>query len=249
MYTSRVMAAKCPDLVRVGLVQHSLKPSRNATIEAAEEGIVQAVERGAQLVCLQELFSDPYFCQTEDPAAFDLAESADGPLAQRMAALAQKLKVPLMVPFFEKRAPGVFHNSALLVGPDGQRCGFYRKMHIPDDPQFMEKYYFTPGDTGFVAVETEVGKVGPLICWDQWYPEAARLTAMKGARVLIYPTAIGWLPSEKEAEGEAQLDAWRTIQRSHAIANGVFVLAINRVGLEGDPQSGIEFWAHPCRRR
>jgi N-carbamoylputrescine amidase len=238
------MTAKSPDLVRVGLVQHALSPSREATVEVAARGISEAAQKGAQLVCLQELFADPYFCQSEDPEAFELAEPNDGPLVTRMAGLAKEHQVTLLVPYFEKRAPGVFHNSALIFGPDGERCGHYRKMHIPDDPQFMEKYYFTPGDTGFVAVDSEVGKLGPLICWDQWYPEAARLTAMKGARVLLYPTAIGWLPSEKAQEGEAQLDAWKTIQRSHAIANGVFVVAINRVGQEGDPQTGIEFWGH-----
>src|SRR5690606_19040382 len=238
------MPNKSTDVIRVGLLQRAISPTRAETIEATALEILKAAERGAELVCLQELFADPYFCQSEDPAAFDLAEPMDGPLAKRMADVARQAKVTLLVPYFEKRAPGVFHNSALIFNKEGKRVGHYRKMHIPDDPQFMEKYYFTPGDLGFMAVETEVGKVGPLICWDQWYPEAARLTAMQGARVLLYPTAIGWLPSEKEAEGAAQLDAWRTIQRSHAIANGVFVVAINRVGKEGDPQTGIEFWGH-----
>jgi N-carbamoylputrescine amidase len=242
-YTVGVMSTES-NVIRVGLLQRAVASTRAETIEATVSAIVEAAERGAQLVCLQELFADPYFCQSEDPAVFDWAEPMDGPLAKRMAAVARQAKVSLLVPYFEKRAPGVFHNSSLIFDAQGQRVGHYRKMHIPDDPQFMEKYYFTPGDLGFMAVETDVGKVGPLICWDQWYPEAARLTAMQGARVLIYPTAIGWLPSEKEAEGAAQLDAWRTIQRSHAIANGVFVIAVNRVGKEGDPQTGIEFWGH-----
>jgi N-carbamoylputrescine amidase len=218
--------------------------SREETVARTAAGIVQAASEGAQLVCLQELFADPYFCQSEDPAAFEWAEPLDGPLAQQMAELARASRVTLLVPLFEKRAPGLFHNSALIFGPDGSTLGLYRKMHIPDDPQFMEKYYFTPGDTGFMAVDSPVGKLGPLICWDQWYPEAARLTALRGARVLLYPTAIGWLPSEKATDGAAQLDAWKTMQRSHAIANGVFVVAINRVGIEGDPSTGIEFWGH-----
>jgi N-carbamoylputrescine amidase len=244
MYTSGVMPEKSPEVVRVGLVQRSVRPSQEETVEVTLEGIADAAARGAQFVCLQELFAAPYFCQTEDPEVFASAEPSDGPLAQRMAQAARDHRVTLLVPYFEKRAEGVFHNSALIFGPDGNRLGHYRKMHIPDDPQFMEKYYFTPGDTGFIAVDSPVGKLGPLICWDQWYPEAARLTAMQGARVLLYPTAIGWLPSEKSSEGAAQLDAWKTIQRSHAIANGVFVVATNRVGQEGDKQTGIEFWGH-----
>lgn len=233
-----------PQVVRAGLVQRRIRATREETIAETCDGIRQAHSQGASFILLQELFCDPYFCQSEDPDAFDLAEEVGGEMLRKMAALAQELCITLVVPFFEKRAPGLFHNSCIIFGPSGERLGFYRKMHIPDDPQFMEKYYFTPGDLGFMAVSTPVGKVGPLICWDQWYPEAARLTAMKGARVLLYPTAIGWLPSEKESEGAAQLDAWKTIQRSHAIANGVFVMAANRTGLEGDPESGIEFWGH-----
>jgi len=231
-------------VVRLGLIQRSIRATQDETVESTLKGIREASEQGAEFICLQELFADPYFCQTEDPDAFALAEALDGPLVQRVRAVAIECSVSVMVPIFEKRAPGVYHNSAVILGPDGQRLGMYRKMHIPDDPQFMEKYYFTPGDLGFLAVETPIGKVGPLICWDQWYPEAARLTAMAGAQVLLYPTAIGWLPSEKQEEGEAQLDAWKTIQRSHAIANGVFVAAVNRVGQEGAPDSGIEFWGH-----
>ncbi len=233
-----------PTLVRAGLVQRRIRPSRHETLQETIAGVRQAQAEGASFVCLQELFADPYFCQTEDPDAFELAESVNGKIVSQMAELSRELKITLLVPFFEKRAPGLFHNSSVILGPEGENLGLYRKMHIPDDPQFMEKYYFTPGDLGFMAPETPVGKLGPLICWDQWYPEAARITAMKGARVLLYPTAIGWLPSEKEAEGAAQLDAWRTMQRSHAISNGVFVMAANRTGLEGDPNTGIEFWGH-----
>src|SRR5690606_14152189 len=185
-----------------------------------------------------------YFCQTEDPSAFDLAEPLDGPTVAAIAAAARDLRVYVSVPVFERRAPGVYHNSAVLVGPSGEVCSAYRKMHIPDDPQFMEKFYFTPGDLGFVCAKTEIGAIGTLICWGQWYPEAPSLTAMQGADVLLYPTAIGWLPSEKEREGAAQLDAWKTMQRSHAVANGVFVVATNRVGREGPTDSGIEFWGH-----
>lgn len=244
MYTTRVKPEMSPKVVRVGLVQRAVRPTQEETIEVTLEGVAEAKARGAELVCLEELFAGPYFCQTEDPTAFDLAESAEGPLCRRMAEAARVHGVTLLVPYFEKRAEGIFHNSAWIFGPRGERLGHYRKMHIPDDPQFMEKYYFTPGDTGFLAVDSPVGKLGPLICWDQWYPEAARLTAMRGARILLYPTAIGWLPSEKSAEGAAQLDAWKTMQRSHAIANGVFVVAINRVGQEGDKANGIEFWGH-----
>lgn len=244
MYTSGVMSDKGQEMVRVGLVQRAIRKTQEETVAVTLDGIREAAAQGAELVCLQELFAGPYFCQTEDPAAFELAEVSDGPLSRQMADVARELGITLLVPYFEKRTEGLYHNSSWIFGPGGERLGHYRKMHIPDDPQFMEKYYFTPGDTGFLAVDSPVGKLGPLICWDQWYPEAARLTAMKGARVLLYPTAIGWLPSEKATEGEAQLDAWRTMQRSHAIANGVFVVAINRVGQEGESETGIQFWGH-----
>ncbi|MCH2109141.1 MAG: carbon-nitrogen hydrolase [Polyangiaceae bacterium] len=236
------------DTLRLGLVQSRYFGSVSETIEAARRGVLEAVRRGAELICLQELYSGPYFCQSEDPDAFTYAESCQGQSVAAMRALAQEYHVSINIPFFESRAPGLFHNSSVIALPNGKLVGHYRKMHIPDDPQFMEKYYFTPGDRGFVAVSTPGVKVGPLICWDQWYPEAARLTAMKGAQVLLYPTAIGWLAGEKEAEGEAQLQAWQTMQRSHAIANGVFVAAVNRVGLEPHPRdgrdAGIEFWGH-----
>lgn len=231
-------------IVRVGLVQTRVGPDSAENIERTSTFVRDAAARGAQLVCLQELFASLYFCQTQDPDAFNWAEALDGPAVQAMAALAQELGLTILVPIFERRSPGLFHNTAVLVGPDGGRLGVYRKMHIPDDPQFMEKYYFAPGDLGFQAMATPVGKVGPLICWDQWYPEAARVTALLGAQMLLYPTAIGWLPSEKQTDGEAQLSAWQTMQRAHAIANGVFVIAVNRVGQEGDAETGIEFWGH-----
>ncbi len=232
------------EAMRVGLVQMADQGTRERNVARAIAGLREAAEQGAQLVCLQELFAGPYFCQREDPEAFDLAEPADGPTVSALREAARQAQVTALVPFFEARAPGLFHNSSVLVGPSGEILSLYRKMHIPDDPQFMEKYYFTPGDLGFMSTETPAGRLGSLICWDQWYPEAARLTAMQGAEVLLYPTAIGWLSAEKASEGEAQVDAWQTIQRSHAIANGVFVVAINRVGLEGSRETGIEFWGH-----
>jgi len=238
------MARQGKAALRVGLVQMAVRSDRESTVSAAISGMREAAQGGAQLVCLQELFAGPYFCQTEDPSAFDLAEPLDGPTATEIAQVARELGVFVSVPLFERRAPGLYHNSALLVGPDGGVRSTYRKMHIPDDPQFMEKYYFTPGDLGFVCAKTELASIGTLICWDQWYPEAARLTALAGAELLLYPTAIGWLPSEKERDGAAQLDAWKTVQRAHAVANGVFVLATNRVGQEGAPGTGIEFWGH-----
>lgn len=233
-----------PKVVRVGLVQTAVRPTKDETISHTLEEVEKAKNQGATFVVLQELFASPYFCQTEDPDAFELAEPLDGPTVTRLREAARRLGITLLVPFFERRAPGLFHNSSVLVGPDGGLLGLYRKMHIPDDPQFLEKYYFTPGDLGFVATETSFGKVGQLICWDQWYPEAARITALLGAQILVYPTAIGWLPGEKAEQGAAQLSAWQTMQRSHAIANGVFVVAVNRVGYEGTEERGIEFWGH-----
>ena len=197
---------------------------------------------------MPELFRSRYFCQREDHAAFDLAESVPGPTTEALATAAKKLGAVVIVPFFERRAPGLYHNSAAVIDADGKLLGLYRKMHIPDDPAYFEKFYFTPGDLGFRSFETSKGRIGTLICWDQWYPEAARLTALGGATVLLYPTAIGWHPDEKERYGAAQRDAWRTIQRGHAIANGVYVAAVNRVGFEpadprgGESRQGIEFW-------
>ena len=229
--------------VNVGLVQHACSANRSDNVAKAIAGVREAAGRGAQVVCLQELFATPYFCQTQDPAYFDLAEPLDGPTAMEMTRLAAELEITILVSLFEYRAPGLCHNSLLVVGPAG-RAGLYRKMHIPQDPQFEEKFYFTPGDTGYVAVTTPSCKVGPLVCWDQWYPEAARLTALQGAEVLFYPTAIGWLSDEKVEHGANQRGAWETIQRAHAIANGVFTVAVNRVGIEHSKAGDIEFWGH-----
>jgi N-carbamoylputrescine amidase len=229
---------------RVGLVQMAMSPDPLENEEKAAFRVEEAARRGAEVVCLPELYRSPYFCQSEDPAFFDLAEDVPGPSSDRFQAVARRAGVAVIVPIFERRAPGLYHNSALLVDADGTIRGTYRKMHIPDDPAFYEKFYFTPGDLGFRAFDLAAGRVGTLICWDQWYPEAARLTALQGAAVLFYPTAIGWHPSEKARHGAAQRDAWRTIQRSHAIANGVYVASVNRIGLEPGPsgQAGLEFW-------
>jgi len=218
--------------------------SREGNVEKALAGIAEAASRGAELVVLQELFAGPYFCQVEDAALFDLADPLPGPLSARIADAARARGVTVLGSYFERRAPGLCHNTAVLHGPDGAELARYRKMHIPDDPQYYEKFYFTPGDLGFVAAETPAAVVGPLVCWDQWYPEAARLTALRGAELLCYPTAIGWLPQDRAEFGDAQRDAWRTIQRSHAIANGVFVVAVNRVGTERVGDAAIEFWGH-----
>jgi N-carbamoylputrescine amidase len=230
--------------LKIGLIQTSVGLDKTANVEKTALAIRDAAARGASLICLQELFASQYFCQTEDAAFFDLAEPLDGPTVSAIARVAKEHKISVVTPIFEKRAPGVYHNSVVVLGPDGARLGLYRKMHIPDDPLFMEKYYFTPGDLGFTTFETPTAKVGTLICWDQWYPEAARLTAMRGAEVLTYPTAIGWHPAEKAEYGAAQVSAWQTMQRSHAIANGVFVVAVNRVGHEGPKDGGLEFWGH-----
>ena len=234
---------------RVGLVQMSSGPDPDENLERAVAHVRTARERGADVVALPELFRSQYFAQREDHAMFDLAEPIPGPTVDRMAALAKELKVAILVPIFERRAAGVYHNTVAVTDRDGGIAGTYRKMHIPDDPLYFEKFYFAPGDLGFRSFPLHAGRVGVLICWDQWYPEAARLTALSGAEVMIYPTAIGWHPGEKEDFGEAQFDAWRIIQRAHAIANGVYVAVPNRVGLEhGDVRGdrvegpGIEFW-------
>jgi N-carbamoylputrescine amidase len=222
----------------IGLVQMRCDADPAMNLAAAVAGIEEAAGRGAQIVCLPELFRSQYFCQREDPAVFDLAEPIPGPSTAALGRVAAARGVVVVASLFEKRAEGVFHNTAVLIGTDGELAGVYRKMHIPDDPLYYEKYYFTPGDVGFRSFDTPAGRVGALVCWDQWFPEAARLTALCGAEILFYPTAIGWHPSEKARFGEAQHGAWETIQRSHAIANGVFVAAVNRVGIEG----GLEFW-------
>jgi N-carbamoylputrescine amidase len=216
----------------VGLVQMRMGADPEANLAAAVERIEEAARLGANIVCLPELFRAQYFCQREDVRLFDLAEPIPGPSTARLAEAARKARVAIVASLFERRAPGLYHNTAVTLNADGGINGVYRKMHIPDDPLYYEKYYFAPGDLGFQAVDTAFGRVGALVCWDQWYPEAARLTALQGAEVLFYPTAIGWHPAEKDAFGAAQYDAWQTIQRSHAIANGVYVAAVNRVGLE-----------------
>ena len=227
-----------PHTTNVGLVQMRCSADPSANLAQAVSRVEEAARRGAQIVCLQELFRSPYFCQREDPAVFDLAEPIPGPSTDALGRLAAARQVAIVASLFERRAEGVFHNTAVLIGADGAVAGLYRKMHIPDDPLYYEKYYFAPGDVGFRSFDTRAGRVGVLVCWDQWFPEAARLTALRGAEILFYPTAIGWHPSEKDRYGAAQYAAWETIQRSHAIANGVFVAAVNRVGVEG----GLEFW-------
>jgi N-carbamoylputrescine amidase len=229
---------------RVGLVQMSMSSDPAANLDKAAARVEEAARLGAEVVCLPELYRTPYFCQREDAALFDLAEPVPGPSTERLGAVARRASVAVLVPVFERRAPGLHHNSTVLLDRDGAVKGMYRKMHIPDDPGFYEKYYFAPGDLGFRAFDLAAGRVGALICWDQWYPEAARLTALQGAAVLFDPTAIGWHPAEKARHGASQRDAWRTIQRSHAIASGVYVASVNRVGHEPDPGggAGLEFW-------
>jgi N-carbamoylputrescine amidase len=216
----------------VALVQMRMGADPEVNFSAALRHIREAAKLGAQIVCLPELFRTQYFCQREDLSLFDLAEPIPGPSTAKLAEAARDSHVAVVASLFERRAPGLYHNTAVTFDCDGQIAGIYRKMHIPDDPLYYEKYYFAPGDLGFQAVDTAAGRVGTLVCWDQWYPEAARLTVLQGAEVLLYPTAIGWHPAEKDEFGAAQFDAWRTIQRSHAIANGVYVAAVNRVGLE-----------------
>jgi N-carbamoylputrescine amidase len=233
----------------IGIVQMSCTPDPEENMERAITHVRDAAKQGAELICLPELFQTQYFCQREDTALFALAEPIPGPATRRLGDLARELKITLIASLFERRAPGLYHNTAAILDRDGALLGIYRKMHIPDDPLYYEKYYFTPGDLGFKAFEADFGKFGTLVCWDQWYPEGARLTAAQGANVLFYPTAIGWHPDEKAQYGEAQYDAWRTIQRAHAIANGVYVAAVNRVGFEAGnirgneaTGKGLEFW-------
>src|SRR5690348_14847402 len=233
---------------RVGLIQMSCGPDPDANLDKAADRVRAAAREGANVVCLPELFRAQYFCQREDAALFDVAEPIPGPSTEHLSAIAREEKVVVIASLFERRAPGLYHNTAAVLDRDGSLVGLYRKMHIPDDPLYYEKFYFTPGDLGFRAFDTAAGRIGTLVCWDQWYPEGARITALQGANVLFYPTAIGWHPAEKEQWGAAQHDAWRTIQRAHAIANGVFVAVVNRVGFEnGDvrgnkaPGAGLEF--------
>jgi N-carbamoylputrescine amidase len=234
---------------RIGLVQMSCSPDPAANLDKAADRVRDAAREGADVVCLPELFGAQYFCQREDIELFDLAEPIPGPSSERLAAVAREEKVVVVASLFERRAAGLYHNTAAILESDGSLAGVYRKMHIPDDPLYYEKFYFTPGDLGFRAFDTSAGTIGTLICWDQWYPEGARITTLQGASVLFFPTAIGWHPAEKDEFGAAQYDAWQTIQRSHAIANGVYVGAVNRVGHEnGDVRgnrvegAGLEFW-------
>ena len=233
-----------PNKFTVGLVQMAVSAEPEENLSHAVSRIEEAARAGAQVLCLPELFRSQYFCQREDTKNFELAESVPGPTTEALGRVAHKTKTVIVAPVFERRAPGVYHNTAAIIDADGTIAGVYRKMHIPDDPAYYEKFYFTPGDLGFRAFETNAGKIATLICWDQWYPEGARLAALNGACIVFYPTAIGWHPSEKKSNGEAQRDSWRTIQRSHAIANGIYVAAVNRVGHEKPDKGGdgLEFW-------
>jgi N-carbamoylputrescine amidase len=224
--------------ISIVAIQSQCSTDAKQNVEQTIEKIALAAQSGAQLVCLQELFASRYFCQSEDHEKFELAEPIPGPTTERLAVAAKQNDVVIVAGVFEKRTAGLYHNSAVVFDSDGSTAGVYRKMHIPDDPFFYEKFYFTPGDLGFQSFQTSVGKVGVCICWDQWFPEAARLTALTGAEILVYPTAIGWQAPEKAQFGKSQLDAWQTMMRSHAIANGVFLVATNRVGVEDN----IEFW-------
>jgi N-carbamoylputrescine amidase len=236
------MKSSSMEKFRVGLVQMSCAVDPNENLEKALWRIRETAARGAQIVCLQELFRSRYFCREENAELFALAEPIPGPTTETLGRLARELAVVIIASLFERRTAGIYHNTAAVIGTDGEIIGLYRKMHIPDDPLYFEKFYFTPGDLGFVNFDTSFGRLGVLVCWDQWYPEAARLTSLGGPNILFYPTAIGWHPAEKAQYGAAQLDAWRTIQRAHAIANGIYVAAVNRVGFEGPPDRGLEFW-------
>lgn len=229
---------------KAGLIQQACTEDRDANLAASIRGIREAAAAGAQLVILQELHTGPYFCQTEDTACFELAETIPGPSSETFSALAKELQLVIVTSLFEKRAAGLYHNTAVVFERDGSIAGTYRKMHIPDDPGYYEKFYFTPGDLGFNPIQTSLGKLGVLVCWDQWYPEAARLMALAGADLLIYPTAIGWDPDDPQDEQQRQRDAWLTVQRGHAVANGLPLLSVNRVGYEPDPQGGAGafFW-------
>jgi N-carbamoylputrescine amidase len=226
----------------VGLIQLRCSTDPDDNLNRACAMLRQAARRGAQVACLPELFRTQYFCQAEEASRFDLAESIPGPTSEILSEVARETRMVVVGSIFERRAAGLYHNTAIVLDADGALRGRYRKMHIPDDPLYYEKYYFTPGDLGFQSFETSCARIGTLVCWDQWYPEAARLTALQGAEILFYPTAIGWHPSEKAEFGAAQANAWETMQRAHAIANGVYVAAVNRVGHEGPAGGGLEFW-------
>jgi N-carbamoylputrescine amidase len=237
-------ASKRDEKFTIGLVQMACSTDTEENLRNAIRGVREAASKGAGIVCLPELFRSQYFCREENAELFDLAEPIPGPSTEALSAVARELKVAIIASIFEKRAQGLYHNTAAVLDADGSLTGVYRKMHIPDDPLYYEKFYFTPGDLGFQNFNTRYSRIGVLVCWDQWYPEGARITSLQGANVLFYPTAIGWHPSEKAEYGAAQLDAWRTIQRAHAIANGVFVAAVNRTGFEGPVDKGIEFWGN-----
>ena len=233
-----------PQKFTAGLIQIAFEKDVNHNLKKACDWVEKAAKAGSQVICLPELFRTQYFCQKEDIDYFNLAETIPGPSTEALSKIARQYKVVVIVPVFEKRAPGVYHNTAVILDSEGNIAGLYRKMHIPDDPAFYEKFYFTPGDLGYKSFSTEYGNIGTLICWDQWYPEGARLTALKGASILFYPTAIGWHPHEKAEHGKPQFESWMTVQRGHAIANGVYVAAANRIGLEKENENsaGLEFW-------
>ncbi|MBK8183735.1 MAG: carbon-nitrogen hydrolase [Candidatus Competibacteraceae bacterium] len=234
-----------PKTLNVGLAQQACTSDRDANLAASLNSIRELADHGAQLIVLPELHAHPYFCQIEDPVSFNLAEAIPGPTTHAISAIARELGVVVVASVFERRAPGLYHNTAVVIERDGDVIGTYRKMHIPDDPGYYEKYYFTPGDLGFTPIDTSVGRLGVLVCWDQWFPEAARLMALAGAELLLYPTAIGWNPDEVEEERQRQWEAWIIIQRAHAIANGIPAVVCNRVGFEPDPSGqtpGISFW-------
>ena len=231
--------------VKAALIQHENQGDADANLALIGEQIAAAAAQGAQLILLQELHNGPYFCQTEDPSRFDLAEAIPGPSTEHLGALAKQNGIVIVASLFERRAAGLYHNTAVVLERDGSLCGRYRKMHIPDDPGYYEKFYFTPGDLGFAPIDTSLGRLGVLVCWDQWYPEAARLMALAGAQILLYPTAIGWDMRDDDAERSRQREAWLTVQRGHAVANGIPVLSCNRVGFEPAPDAvdgGIRFW-------
>jgi N-carbamoylputrescine amidase len=231
-----------PRAFKIALVQMRCETSAAANLEKAVGRLHEAAAAGANIACLPELFLSPYFCQREDPQLFDLAEPIPGPTTERLASAARETGMAIVASVFERRTAGVYHNTAVVLDADGSLLGLYRKMHIPDDPLYYEKYYFTPGDLGFRVFPTRWGRIGTLVCWDQWYPEAARLTALRGADVIFYPTAIAWHPSEKAEFGPKQHQAWELMQRAHAIANGIYVAAVNRVGHEGPADGGLDFW-------
>jgi N-carbamoylputrescine amidase len=229
----------------IGLIQMRMSANPAENLSSAERWLREAKARGVQVACLPELFMTPYFCQSEDHAMFALAEPLDGKTATTLSKLAKELEMVIVASLFERRAAGMYHNTTIVLDADGSNCGFYRKMHIPDDPRYYEKFYFTPGDTGFKAFDTKFGRIGVLICWDQWFPEAARLTAMQGAEVIFYPTAIGWHPAEKAEYGQAHWQGWQAVQRGHAVANGVYVASVNRIGIETAADGGsLEFFGH-----